>query len=766
MKQQIIKGCISFVFVCGCYISAFAADVSSIKFNQEGAVKVPIELLKYNISLAPGKEFSENKLNSDIKRLYDTGYFTDVEAKTDKTSNGSVDITFYLKNTSRVKNIEIKGNVKYSESEILEQIPLKSTDPLTEKNLQQSVENIKKLYQQNGYYNATVYPETKLDSNGETTVIFNINENLRLKVNSVLFKGNTVFSNWTLADTVQTSHSFLNWLFDWGLYDEKVVKDDELRLRDLYWTEGYLDFKTTVTTEVLKDDPSYMNVIFNIYEGEQYKIDKIIISGNGVFSTEELDEIIVLKSGQVYDYKKELASIKLITDKYDSLGYCDFTCRTKLESDFQTHTTNVVFNMTEGKPYTIRNVNISGNKITKDYVIRRELPIEPGGPVDPVLIDAGKSRLMAMNYFKTVNEYTSATPIPDEKDVNYQVDEKGTAKVTIGGGFATQDGLLGRLTLSESNFDITDPYNYFRGGGQQVSLMAQYGTERSDFVASFVEPWLLGIPLRLSTSAFFHTREYPQWSERHMGFDVNLSKPIGTFNTISLGYILDFVKVSDMSSDYPQSFINEEEGNSRRGAITLGISRDTRDSIITPTSGYVLSADGTLNSEFLAGSSNYYQLSAKASGYWNFLDKLLILHLGAQGGTMNGFTGSDAVPIYERYLLGGQNNLRGFAFRTVSPLTTNDMPIGGQSMYVLTADIEHPIYKWIKGAPFVDVGNAWKNGWDFSYNVNVDVGYELRVLIPQISQAPLRLSIGFPIMKTEGSYSSSPQFYFDVGMDW
>lgn len=757
-----------FIAVCFSFCILNATDnVSKITFEQTGALKVPNDLIQYTISLKPGEVFTQEKLNNDIKALYDSGYFCDVEAKIATSTDGKINIHFKLTNTPRVQDIKIKGNEKFSSEKIMEQIRIKKSDPFTRKQLQESLDNIKKLYYDSGYHDTTVSPSTLDTKSGDVIVTFNIEENLRVKVNSVSFTGNTVFSRWTLSDEIQTSHSYLNWVLDWGLYEDVTIDQDKIRLRNLYWTKGYLDFAVKVDVKKLPDKPDYVDVIFNITEGEPYKISEIKIKGGDIFTTEELMKLMKFKNGEFYNYKKEEESIEAIKKKFNKLGYCNISVKTDLAPDYKTHTTDIIFNIIEGQAYNVRNINISGNKLTKDYVIRRELPIQPGDPVNNTLIDAGKSRLMAMNYFNRVETYHSATPVAGEKDVNYEVEEKSTAKVSVGAGYSSDNSLVGRLSLVESNFDITDPYSYFRGGGQRLSFLGQVGLERSDAVLAFTEPWLFGIPLRLNTSGFFHIRDYPNWTEQHVGFDLGLNKQIGEFNSIGLGYVFDRVNVYSMGKRYSQSFRDDMTGWSTKSAFKLDLQRDTRDDLFNPTSGYVVGVNGLLNAQGLGGSTNYYGLDGSAHGYWNFLQKMLVLHIGGKAGATGPIgAGCSAVPIYQRYFLGGQNSLRGFEFFAVSPLDDGNNPTGGLSMLSATIELSHPIYKWIRGAPFVDVGNAWSTPFQFKPNFNIGAGYGLRILIPQISSVPIRLDLGIPVSRTDGSYKSSPQFYFDVGVDY
>ena len=314
-----------------------------------------------------------------------------------------------------VNKIIIKGNKKYSSEKIMEQVTLKNGEPLDSKLLRATVENVRKLYHDNGYYKASVYPSTEKQKNGKVNVILNIAENLRFKINSISFTGNKVFSKWKLRDAIESSHSYLNWIVDWGLLNKDTLKDDKLRLRNLYWSKGYLDFSVKADVQKLKDDPEYTNIVFHIQEGKPYKVSSVIIHGARLFTEKELAALIPIKKGQMYNVKREEEAIAIIENKYSRLGYCDFMCKTNLDTDYKTHTVDIIVNIKEGKPYTVRDVKISGNRITKDYVIRRELPMHPGDPVDKVMIDAGKSRLMAMNYFKNVKSYTTNSNIPGEK---------------------------------------------------------------------------------------------------------------------------------------------------------------------------------------------------------------------------------------------------------------------------------------------------------------------------------------------------------------
>jgi len=741
-----------------------AEEVGKVRFEQHGGSNVPDEMLQLNLWLRPGREFSQKRLDEDIKRLYETGSFTDVEAVIKKPEEGKVDVTFVLQNTPKISEITISGNQKYKTENLLELVTIEAKTPLNDNKLRESASAIRKKYYDNGFYESKVNPKVSKNPDGSVKVNFDIQENLRLKVNSVKFTGNTAFSAWAMKDVIATAHSYLNWIMEWGLVNDDEVQKDIIRLRNLYWTKGYLDFAAKPEITKLADDPDYADVTFHITEGEPYKVSKVEINGGKAVDRARLLAGLSLKAGEVYNVAKQDKDVLYIKNQFAPLGYCDFKCDPVLSSDFATHTVAVTYHIKEGGAFTVHDVNISGNRIVKDYVLRREVPLQPGDPVNTNLVDVGKSRLMGMNYFEKVDSYTTASGVDDQKNINYDVKEKGTAHVSVGAGWSSDESLVGRLELSETDLDITDPRNWFRGAGQRVDLVAEVGILKNALALSFTEPWLFNIPLRLDTTAFINTRKYDYWSERHGGLDIGLTKPVfSDFNTVNFGYVIDFVKVSDMDHRYSESFRDKNEGEFRRGAFRLGFTRDTRDSVMNPTSGYELSALGEINSELTGATANYYRAEAKASGYWNFLEKMLVLHLGTKVGQTSGF-GGDA-PFFERYFMGGQENLRGFAYRRVSPLNNERMPLGGGTMFLVSSEITHPIYKWVRGAVFVDAGDCWQDPASVRPDLNVGVGYGLRIMVPQLNY-PIKVDFALPVHRTNHKFSDSLQFYFNVGFNW
>ncbi len=763
IRKRITALVLTLMMVLFCGVSA--AEIGKINIVQEGKSKLSEELIRFNLQLKPGGVFDENVLNSDIKRLYETGYFADVLTETKEAGEGKVDVTIKTVARPTIKNVYIVGNVKFDSYELMRNVSLNADQPMNDNQLLESVRKLREFYKEKGYNEAQVVPEIKTLEDGRIDVIFQVTENLRLKVDHVTFEGNTVYSAMTLKDVLANRWSILSRFFEIGLFDPAEINNDKARLRELYLNKGYLDFKVEdVAVTPQPGDPEYVDIKYKLYEGEPYKVGDISIEGNHVFDTEQLLGLIKLKKGQIFDNREEQASNKEITGLYQTLGYADVACSAERIPDFENKTVNLKFIVYEGRKYEVGEVYVVGNKKTKTPVILRELVIQPDDPLDNNRIEASKERLMGTGYFKSVEAVSVNTDQISKKDVTFEVEEKETFTFKIGGGYSSEDSLVGMVEVSNSNFDITDPKNWFYGGGQRFRIQGLFGIERMGLNVDFSEPWLLGIPLRLDVSGYWNEFEYQYWNEQRGGGKFSLTKRIfDDFTSVTAGYKIEYVRVYKVSSDQSQE-MRDLQGNWRVSQPSISLTRDTRDNLMEPTSGYYLNAFSSVTPRVLGSSDNYYRVEAKASYYYSFFDKAIVTHVGGKIGTVSGFNYKDDVPVFERYFLGGGDTIRGFPYREVSPTDCNGHEVGGNSMLLLTAEVTHPIWSFIRGAVFVDAGNVWSASYRYDFNkFNVGAGYGLRLKVPYFN-APIKLDLAYPILNDQDYVKSTLRFHFNMGV--
>ena len=757
-------------------VIAAGAEVGAVKFIQEGKNPIPDDLLQVALRLRPGMEFSAAHMDEDLKNLYNTGKISDAVSEFRTMPDGKIEIIYKITPSPIISVFKIEGNEKFSTKDLQECLVIADGDRLSSRALSQSVENLRKFYQEKGYSDAVIsLPATIPDGNGGVIVTVKIEENLRLKVNDVTFEGVTVFKERELRSAMYNSYSywnllpFINDFLNHGLLDRNELETDRARLRTLYFNKGYLDFKVKdIKLTPTADDPEFVDLHFIVEEGEPYIVDKVTVSGNEKLSSERLLPLVRLKSGEVYSQASRDDTIRTISAVYDADGYSDLTVRPVLAADYPNHKVSVDFQISEGRKYFVRNVDIIGNSATREKVLRRELAIQPGDPVTKRRIEISRQRLMGMGYFTKVEAEAVNADALNEKDIRITVEEKPDRyNFRIGAGASDVNSFFGMAEISTNNFDITNPGNWFYGGGQRMRIQGIYGIDDAGFNIDFVEPWLFDMPLRFELSSYLTTSEYDDWDEEHLGVRTSLQRKIfDDFTTIAAGYKFEVVHVNNID-DRIRGYLNSHDFDrwSRVSQFSLMLSRDTRDSIVDPTEGYYINLFGAISPEVLGSSTNFFRLEAKGSYHYSFFDKAIVVSLGAKIGVVTGFDYHDDVPLYEKYFLGGSGSVRGFGYRDIGKMV-NGCNVGGQTMLLLNAEVSHPIWGPLRGAAFVDAGDTWDNAYSMDFStMNVGVGYGLRLKLPMI-QAPLRLDLAYPVVVGQDNIRRKLRVHFNVGFSF
>ena len=752
-------------FLTAAYLSA--QEINSVVFRQEGSYRFGKDILNFNVQSRKGSPYDEQVVNEDIKRLYNTGFFSDIRSETKKRPDGNVDLIFHVIPKDIVRSVVFEGNEKFSSKKLAEHVTLTIGAPLNDKRLSETIAALREFYTKEGLNDVVINYAPTRHIEGGIVVTFKIRENLKVKINSVTFEGGSVFKASDLADRIVNRKSMFSWvpLLNLGLLNKRELDNDIVRLREAYWEKGYLDFRVKeIRMNTVPGKPEQMNLIFVLDEGKPYTVGEVSVRGGVRFSDKELLKKVKLVPGKPFNSALERISVDKLEEDYSPLGYIDFQAKPVRIPDYRTHKVDVVFEVREGLPYKVREVYISGNRWTKDHVIRRELAIAPGDAVDKDRIKASRSRLMGMGYFHKVDAVSVNSPEAGTKDIDIKVDEKNFLHARIGGGYSDSDGLAGMIELTHTNMDILDPKNFFTGGGQRARLLALVGTENMSFEADFTEPWLFGIPLRWDVSGYMRNVIYDDWEEQRIGVTTSLTKRVfDDFTSISGGYTFEHVRIHHMEGNLSPE-LRSQRGSDYVGRIHFSIDRDTRDSALNPTSGYNVNLLTSFSSKALGGSHDYVRLELKGSNYISFFDKMLILSMGAKigmVGMLDDWSDSDA-PLYERYFLGGGDSVRGFPYRSIGPTDSQGDNMGGNFMYLFTAELSHPIWRFIRGAAFVDVGSAT----DFRKNpfshANIGVGYGLRIMLPGVN-APIKLDLAYPVLNNQEGVKSKLRFHFNMG---
>lgn len=740
----------------------------------------PVELIVANVQTAVGKEFNPQALSDDIERLYKTGYFKYVDTRVADEAGGK-SVVFIVEPLPRVKSIAFEGNASIKTKTLRKAVATKEGDLLVAKTVSADTRQVLQKYRDKGFHRTKVeLVEQAVANEQAVNLIWKVAEEPRYKVRKVLVEGNTAFTDRQLRKVMLTKASMWSYVFKAGFHNERKFDVDQRNLLQLYEDSGYLD-ATFALREDVEENGKWIVLTVAVAEGKPYNVSTLNLAGNKLFGEDELMPLASLAAGQPYSQSKQRADTKAIQDKYRPLGYLAMTCRARLDKDAANQTVAIVYEISEGVPSRIRDIYIGGNHDTKDEVIRRELRIQPTDLADANKLEASKRVLLNLGYFEEVTISPRTVPGDDSlTDLDITVKEGATGTFTFGGGFSDSDGFVLSAEVTKSNFDLRRFFSDWPpqagGGGQRMRLMIQAGTDREDFIVSFIEPWFLDRKLRLETSVFGRGRDYDEYYQTNTGADVMISREWRPNWRQSFGLRADNVEIDDVEDLPPLITVGgvpvfsnqellDEEGNYWSNSLIYGMRRDTRNAFYNPTQGSRLDFRTRVAPQALGSYSDVYALDLSATKYFP-VARNSTLRLHGQVGVVDKM-GGDPVAIFDRYFAGGADSIRGFRWRDVGPVDANEDPLGGQSIFVGSVEyiyVFRNISENLRGSLFCDFGNVWEDAYDFDGEINASVGVGLEINLPMgRGSIPIRLDYGWPIVTQEDHLGDSGRFHFNFG---
>jgi len=773
-----------------------APNISGIEISHVGPRSVSDAYIRANIRVKVGDPFQRTEMDEDIRSLYATGLFYNIRVN-ELFTNSTVQLTYVVQAKPRLTDISFTGNHEYSTSKLRKKIASKVGEPMDEQKLFTDSRTLQEFYEKGGFPRTTVRCIPNIDEiSGRGTAVFEIKESTKIKIERVEFPGASAFTEKKLRKQVKTRNRWwMSWLTGSGIYKEDQLLEDKERLAEFYRGKGYIDFDLRqVETEF--PTTNRMVLRFHVFEGREYKVGAVTFKGTTMFPTNKVDKAFKLKPGAVFAPNELRKDIEAVEDFYGSKGHIDVTpatgdLRVKRIANTETGTMDLEYNVEEGQKSFVEKIEIRGNTKTKDRVIRRELAIAPGETFDMVRVKVSKRRLEGLQYFEKVDTRADPTDVPNRKNLIIGVEEKNTGNISTGAGFSSVDSLVGFAEYSQGNFDLFHPPQ-FTGAGQKLRLRLQIGTERQDYVLSFVEPWFLGRKLSLGVELYHRDLDFQSvdeiYTETRTGMKVSLTKALWSDYFIgSVSYTLervginlnsgfhgdiDFLDFDDtgkpiprvLPSNVPQAIL-DEVGDTLVSKVGLSLAYDTRNSTLLPDAGQRTSISAEAANSHLGGERDYYQWELRSAWYVRGLFKGHVLELSGRGGVTEGYNGDD-VPFYDRFYLGGLYSLRGFEYRDISPREPGfDEPIGGNTFAFASAEYSIPIINkvgsgGVRFAFFYDIGFVNAKAYDFDgKNYSDDWGIGLRLNLPI---GPLRLDYAFPINHDQFS-DGDGRFQFGVG---
>lgn len=707
----------------------------------------PETVISY-MKLRVGESYTRERLDDALRDLYATELFADVQIRDNQGA-----LTVEVRENPVINRIVLEGNKRIKDDKISPEIKLAPRQIFTRTKARADVARIIELYRRQGRFAAQVEPKiVQLDQN-RVDLVFEVNEGPRSKIRQINIIGNTEFSDRELRGEMATKRSsILSFLSSGAVYDPDRLAFDQQKLRQFYLTHGYADFRVVSAVAELTPDKQDFIITYVVEEGERYKFGDVKVeSAIRDFRSENLTPLLPMKKGQWYNAKTVEDTITTLSESAGLFGYAFADVNPKYERDKETKTMAITFEIAETPRVYVERVDVNGNTISQDKIIRREFRLAEGDPFNSVRVKRSRDRIQSLGFFQD-NLEIEQTPgsTPDRVILAVDVEEKATGELQLSAGFSSLERFIANASIRQRNF---------MGKGQEVRASINYSTYSKSVELGFTEPYLfdrniaLGFDLYrrdLSSFNFINNARNTTYSQVTTGGQIRTGIPLNEYMNLAVRYGLTQDKVTlDQSQFFTDPdgatgplpavcdplkagrYLCDALGTQITSSIGYSIAYSNLNNSIRPSRGHRL----TLSQDFagLGGDVRYVRTRLNVAKFYQVAGKF-ILSLSAEGGYIHSFNkprspGADKVRLIDRFFL-GEPDMRGFDIRGIGPrivryaydetgnLVTDrksvlaDDALGGRAYYNARIELEIPLSASLKElglrpSIFADAGALW-----------------------------------------------------------
>lgn len=745
--------------ICSLYaFTALAAESTVKHIHFEGNERISKETIYAYMEIIEGEKYDNERVDASIKKLFQTGFFSDV-----RISNDGGELYVKVVENPLINKIGFDGNKRIEDEDLLREIAMKSNTVFSPYKLQSDLNRISGLYQKMGRYSTNIEPKIiKLDQN-RVNLVYEINEGKESVIQKINFAGNAEYSDSDLAEVLASKeYRFYRFFSSADVYDPDKLEFDKEMLRRFYMNKGYADFKITATTAELSMNKDGFLLTFVLNEGKQYNFGTFSIDSQVKdLNTEVLNDLIQIKPGHRFNREKIEESVDDITKYLGDHGYPFVDIDPQVTTNPETEIADVKFVIKESYKVYIRKINIKNNTRTLDKVIRREFRLAEGDPYNITKIQRSKQRIENLGYFSKVELKNKRTEDQDKMDVDVEIEETSTGHINFAGGYNTSSGIIGQITFTENNF---------LGKGQQAQIGTTMAQKESNIGFSFTEPYFMDKDLSAGFDIFSNTRDYKHSSSfkaKNVGFSLRMGYELNEHLTHGVRYSLKRETVSDVS-DNASIYVKDQAGKRVVSLVGHTLTYDTIDNRLLPTDGYMLKMDQDIAG--VGGQTRYVSTRGTAAWFYPLYKKDVVFKALGRAGHIVGYGGQD-VRLNDRFYI-GPDYIRGFDIAGIGPRDkkTNDS-LGGNTYYTATTELIIPIglpnEVGLKAAIFNDIGTLY--GLNVKDKSNIYNTKNLRAsagvsLIWKSPMGTISMHYGVPYMKEK--FDDEKRFTIDFGTNF
>ncbi len=760
MRSRLLAILLTLAGTLAAALPALAIQPFVIKdIRVEGVQRTEAGTVFTYLPLKVGDRIDDEKAAAAVKALYATGFYQDVRLEAD----GDILIVF-VQERPAIASIDIDGAKEFTKENLkdgLKQAGISEAKIYDKSLLDRAEKELKRQYTSRGFYGAEVKTTVTPLERNRVALRFDITEGEVTKIADINIIGAKDFSERALLREMKLrTPGWFTWFTKDDQYSKQQLTADLEALRSFYLNRGYVEFNIESTQVSITPDREKIFITVVISEGPVYRIGETKFGGDLIVKETELRNLVTVKSGDVFSREKIVDSTKRITVGLGNDGYSFANVNPVPELDREKRVAGFTFYVDPGRRVYVRRVNVAGNQKTQDEVVRRELRQLESSWYSLEKIARSKERLQRTGFFQDVNVETPAVPgTADQVDVNVNVTERNTGQLNFGVGYSAAEGLTLQASVSQANV---------LGTGNLLAFQVNNGNVNKVYSFTYLNPYWTADGISRGFDFFrrdvdTQTLSVADFRTYSTGLGVRFGVPITEYDGINVGFTAERTKlaISEFSPQRYQDFVNLFGLKSDTLRTNVSFSRDTRDSLVWPTRGWL--NEIAFEVGLPPGDLTYYRATYQSQFLYTF-DRLpwLTVLVNGEVGYADGYRGKP-LAFFKNFYAGGVGSVRGFETASLGPIDTNGDILGGNRRFVGNFELLFPMpgnkEKNVRLATFMDVGNVWGPEETIDYkSLRVSTGIAVSWDSPV---GPLRFSVGAPIFRKTGD--KVERFQFQLG---